>query len=73
MKKDNFILVPTHRSMMDFVVIAFIHFYFQLPNPFVLNDEVISNLTITNYLMKTTNGIKINDSKMNDKLYKAIV
>ena len=73
MKKDNYILVPTHKSYMDFILLGFVHYHFQVSPPFLCGDEVLFNLGIASYLMKSTTGFKISSEMMKDKLYKTVI
>ena len=40
-KNENVMLVPAHKSYMDFILLAYIHYHFEMEHPFVCGDEAI--------------------------------
>ena len=72
-KKDNVILVPTHKSYMDSILIGYIHYHFKLAYPFVCGSEAFFSLALVGFIIKSTNGFYLNHSAMKSDLYRAVV
>lgn len=59
-KDSNVVLVPTHKSYFDFLLIAFIHYHYKLDLPFTCGDEQFFNVAIIRYLLKSGGGFFLN-------------
>ena len=59
-KSSNVILLPTHKSYMDFILIGYIHYHFKLEYPFVCGDDALFSLALISLLIKSTNGFYVN-------------
>lgn len=72
-KKSNVVLMPTHKSYMDSILIGYIHYHFKLAYPFVCGSEAFFALTLLGFIIKSTNGFYLNHSAMKSDLYRAVV
>ncbi len=70
---DIFIMVPSHKSYLDFILLAYVHYHFELNNPFVCGDEALFNMALTSYLIKSAGGFKLNSENMKSDMFKAVV
>jgi glycerone phosphate O-acyltransferase len=68
-KKDNVVLLPTHKSYMDFILLGYIHFHFKLDYPFVCGDDPLFSLALISFIIKSTNGFHLNSHHMKSELY----
>jgi glycerol-3-phosphate O-acyltransferase len=50
--KDSIILVPSFRSYIDFVILSYVHFYFDLDMPFVCGHPNFSNITLFSTMLR---------------------
>lgn len=55
-KESNVILLPTHKSYMDFILIGYLHYHFELDYPFVCGDDALYSASLISLLIKSTNG-----------------
>lgn len=55
-KIDNIVLVPAHKSYVDFLLISYIHFYFQIDLPFFCSPEDMLHINFFSYLLKSGGG-----------------
>ena len=67
--EDSVILVPTHKSYLDFLLIAFIHYHYGIEMPFTCGDEQFFNVALVRYLLKSGGGFFMNSKLLNDKLF----
>ena len=51
--KIPIILLPTHRSYIDFLIVSYIFFAYKLKMPYIVSDEALMNATIIPYLLKS--------------------
>lgn len=72
-KKDNIVLLPVHKSYVDFILIAYIHFHYKLDFPYTCGDEVLHNITLISYLLKSGGGFFNNTQLHRDDLYSAVL
>jgi glycerol-3-phosphate O-acyltransferase len=72
-KTDNVVLVPTHKSYMDSILLSYIHYHFKLEFPFACGNEAFFSLAIISILMKANNGFYLDNANMNTPLYSAVV
>lgn len=63
-KKDNYILVPTHKSYMDFILLAFVHYYYQVEYPFVCGEETLFQVSFFRHLIKSSGAFKMNREQL---------
>jgi len=72
--KDNtVVLMPTHRSYMDSILVGYIHYHFKLAYPFVCGSEAFFSLALISFFIKATNGFYLDPSAMKGELYKSVV
>jgi glycerol-3-phosphate O-acyltransferase len=69
------VLVPTHRSYVDFLVISFIFFAYNLPVPFIAADEGFANMTGVSGLLRNSGAffLKRDGSFQSDELYQVVL
>ena len=72
-KTSNVVLVPTHKSYMDSILLGYIHYHYKLDYPFVCGSEAFFALALISIIIKSTNGFYFNSSNINNELYKAVI
>ena len=73
-KNSNVILVPTHKSYMDSMLIAYIHYTFKLEYPFTCGSEAFFSLALISILIKATNGFYIDTQNVKSSpLYQSVI
>jgi hypothetical protein len=59
-KSSNVVLVPTHKSYMDSILLGYIHYHYKLDYPFVCGSEAFFALALISIIIKSTNGFYFN-------------
>jgi glycerone phosphate O-acyltransferase len=72
-KHSNVVLVPTHKSYMDSILLGYIHYHYKLDYPFICGSEAFFSLALISILIKSTNGFHFNSNKMKSNLYRAVI
>ena len=72
-KHSNVVLVPTHKSYMDSILLGYIHYHYKLDYPFVCGSEAFFSLALISILIKSTNGFHFNSNNMKSNLYRAVI
>lgn len=67
--EDNVILVPTHKSYIDFLLIAYIHYQYKIELPFTCGEEQLLNIALLRFLLKSGGGFFLNSKLSKDKLF----
>lgn len=67
------VLVPTHKSYMDSILLGYIHYHYKLDYPFVCGSEAFFALALISIIIKSTNGFYFNSHAMKNELYKAVI
>ena len=65
-------LVPRHNSYMDFLLIVYIHYHYQIDIPFTCGPEDMLNIGIITYLLRSGGGFFLNSENMKSDLFKAV-
>jgi glycerol-3-phosphate O-acyltransferase len=58
--KDNVVLIPTHKSYVDNMLISYIHYFYKMQMPFTFGDQQLVNLTFVRFLLKNSGAFYIN-------------
>lgn len=72
-KKDNIILVPTHKSYVDFILLSFIHYHYKIDIPLVCGDPALFNLAFISYLMKNSGNFRLSQNDVSSDLFRAVI
>ncbi len=72
-KDQNVVLVPTHKSYMDSILLGYIHYHYKLEYPFVCGSEAFFALVLIGIIIKSTNGFYYNVQNMKNDIYKAVL
>jgi glycerol-3-phosphate O-acyltransferase len=72
-KKTNVVLLPTHKSYMDSILLGYIHYHFKLDYPFVCANEAFFSLALISIMIKSTNGFKLDMNNYKSDLYRTVV
>lgn len=67
--EDSVVLVPTHKSHLDFLLIAFIHYHYGIEMPFTCGDVQFLNVAFIRFLLKSGGGFFMNKNLLKDKLF----
>jgi len=72
-KKDSVILMPNHRSDIDFLMLTYINFYYGIDIPYVCATENFLNISFITSILRKTGGFFFNQDHKGDDLYRACV
>ncbi|CDW87851.1 male sterility protein [Stylonychia lemnae] len=73
-KKDQgVILVPTHKSFIDFLLVAYIHYHYQMDLPFTCGEEQLFKIALIKFFLRSGGGFFQNEKLKNDKLFAAVM
>lgn len=67
------VLVPTHRSYIDFLIVSYVLFSYDIRVPYIAAAEEFKNITIVNHLLNMTGAFFIKRKISEDPLYGAIL
>ena len=67
------VLLPTHRSYIDFMILSYIFFSYNLPIPHIASREGFFNMSIVTAILKKCGAFSVRRYSGNDALYKAIL
>jgi glycerol-3-phosphate O-acyltransferase len=72
-KKIPIILLPTHRSYIDFLIVSYIFFLYKLKLPYIISDEALMNTFLIPFLIKSSGAFFFRPAKFRkSNLYQAI-
>jgi glycerol-3-phosphate O-acyltransferase len=72
-RKIPIVLLPTHRSYVDFLIVSYIFFLYKLKLPYIISDEVLLNTTLIPFLIKSSGAFFFRPTKFKkSSLYQAI-
>ncbi len=72
-KKIPIVLIPTHRSYIDFMIVSYIFFLYQLKLPYIISDEALMNAYLIPFLIKSSGAFFFRPAKFKQSsIYKAI-
>jgi len=72
LKKGPVILIPSHRSYIDFLITSYILFAFGIPVPFIASGEDFLNMSFVSNLLRFGGAFFLRRSFRGDVLYNAI-
>ena len=67
--ESSIVLLPTHKSYLDFLLIAYVHYHYKLDLPFTCGDQQFFNVAFVRYLLKSGGGFFLNEKLINDELF----
>lgn len=67
------IIAPTHRSYIDFLIVSYIFFSFNISVPFIAAGEDFLKITLINRLLRNSGAFFIKRRLGNDMLYQTIM
>ena len=53
-KKIPIVLLPTHRSYIDFLIVGYIFFLYKLKLPYIVSDEALMNAYLIPFLVRSS-------------------
>lgn len=72
-KDGPIVICPTHRSYIDFLIMSFVFFQYQVQLPHIVSGEDFLNIAIVNHVLRFSGAFFMRRSFANDHLYKAIL
>jgi len=67
------VIMPTHRSYIDFLIVSYVFFSFKIKLPYIAAGEDFLNIALINHLLRMTGAFFIKRKMADDKLYMAIL
>lgn len=72
-RKVPIVLLPTHRSYIDFLIVSYIFFLYQLKLPYIVSDEALMNAYLIPFLIRSSGAFFFRPTKFRKStLYQAI-
>jgi 1-acyl-sn-glycerol-3-phosphate acyltransferase len=71
-KKCPIVVIPTHRSYVDFLLISYVFFHYQIPLPQIAAGDDFLNLTFINWMFRHSGAFFMRRGFGDDALYRAI-
>ena len=71
-KKVPMLVIPTHRSYIDFLMISFLFFSYELPMPQIAAGDDFLDMAGVNWIFRHSGAFFLKRSFRNDRLYRAI-
>jgi len=71
--KEPVVLVPTHKSYMDFWLLTYICYYYDIDLPFVCGNENFMNIALITRILRGCGGFFVEDKHMKNPLFQAIL
>lgn len=72
-KEDNVVLIPAYKSYVDFILIAYIHFYYNIDIPFFCSPEDMLHISFFSYLIRSGGGFFLNTKHLKNDLFIAVM
>ena len=73
-KKDQtIILLPTFKSIIDFTLISYIHFMYELELPFIAGLKEYDEINVLSLTMRRCGGYFVDPKFIDDPLYKIVL
>jgi len=73
-EKGPLILIPTHRSYIDFIIVSYIFFAYKLQAPHIAAAEEFLKITLIHHILRASGAFFIKRQHMEThNLYKAIL
>ena len=72
-KKIPIVLLPTHRSYIDFLIVGYIFFLYKLKLPYIVSDEALMNAYLIPFLIRSSGAFFFRKNQFEgSELYRAI-
>ena len=71
-RKHPIVVIPTHRSYLDFLLISYLFFHYQIPLPQIAAGEDFLNLKVVNWLFRHSGAFFMRRGFGDDPLYRSI-
>lgn len=72
-KEGSLIIVPTHRSYIDFLIVSYVFFAYGIQVPYIAAGDDFLKIFLVNHLLRMTGAFFIKRRIANDFLYQAIL
>ena len=72
-KEGSIVIVPTHRSYVDFLIVSYVFFSYNIKVPHIAAGEDFLKIFMVNHLLRMTGAFFIKRRIANDPLYQAIL
>lgn len=72
-KEGSLVIVPTHRSYIDFLIVSYVFFAYGIQVPYIAAGEDFLKIFLVNHLLRMTGAFFIKRRIANDHLYQAIL
>eukprot|EP01104_Vermistella_antarctica_P015596 TRINITY_DN5159_c0_g1_i1.p1 TRINITY_DN5159_c0_g1~~TRINITY_DN5159_c0_g1_i1.p1 ORF type:complete len:1326 (-),score=410.75 TRINITY_DN5159_c0_g1_i1:83-4060(-) len=66
------IIMPTHRSYMDFLIVSFVFFYYEMKLPFIASGDDFLNMAMVSWIFRHSGAFFMRRAFGKDELYRAI-
>lgn len=71
--KIPIVLLPTHRSYIDFLIVSYIFFVYKLKLPYIVSDEALMKANLLPFLIKSSGAFFYRKKQYKDsRLYRII-
>jgi glycerone phosphate O-acyltransferase/fatty acyl-CoA reductase len=67
--KDPIVLVPTHRSIIDFLMVSYIVFAYNMKMPFIASSKDFMQLALINHVLRRSGAFFVQKNINTDELY----
>ena len=71
--KEPVILVPTHRSVIDFLMVSYIVFAYNMKMPYIASSKDFLQIALINHVLRRSGAFFVQKSINNDDLYLTIL
>jgi 1-acyl-sn-glycerol-3-phosphate acyltransferase len=72
-KEGSIVIVPTHRSYVDFLIVSYVLFSYNVKVPYIAAGEDFLKIFLVNHLLRMTGAFFIRRRIASDVLYQAIL
>lgn len=72
-KNGSLVIVPTHRSYIDFLIVSYVFFSYGIQVPYIAAGEDFLKISLVNHLLRMTGAFFIKRRISNDVLYQALL
>lgn len=72
-KDGSLVIVPSHRSYIDFLIVSYVFFSYNIQVPYIAAGEDFLKIFLVNHLLRMTGAFFIKRRIANDQLYQTIL
>ena len=65
-EKGPLVLIPTHRSYIDFIIISYVFFAYKLQVPYIAAAEDFLNVTLVHHILRASGAFFLKRKTMED-------